>query len=37
MKVTNVKSMNVMGEHGRAMFFVKVETDAASTASARSA
>ena len=28
MKVTNVKSMNVMGEHGRAMFFVKVETDA---------
>ena len=28
MKVTNVTSMNVMGEHGRAMFFVKVETDA---------
>ena len=28
MKVTNIKSMNVMGEHGRAMFFVKVETDA---------
>ena len=28
MKVTNVKSMNVMGEHGRAMFFVKIETDA---------
>ena len=28
MKVTNIKSINVMGEHGRAMFFVKVETDA---------
>ncbi len=27
MKVTGIKSMNVTGEHGRPMFFVKVETD----------
>jgi galactonate dehydratase len=28
MKVTRIKSMNVMGERGRAFFVVKVETDA---------